>query len=40
MRDLFEGHLLTGIVRTVEAILISVVIGIGIGIAMTLQWFS
>ncbi|HBY89994.1 MAG TPA: hypothetical protein DEO37_06115 [Aerococcaceae bacterium] len=38
MRDLFEGHLLTGIVRTVEAILISVVIGIGI--AMTLQWFS
>ena len=38
MRDLFEGHLLTGMVRLVEAILISTVIGIGI--AMTLQWFS
>lgn len=37
MRDLFEGHLLTGIVRLVEAVLISMVIGIGI--AMTLQWF-
>ena len=38
MRDLFEGHLLTGIVRLVEAILISLVIGTGI--ALTLQWFS
>ncbi|XJS10204.1 threonine/serine exporter family protein [Aerococcaceae bacterium WGS1372] len=38
MRDLFEGHLLTGIVRIVEAILISTVIGIGI--ALTLQWFT
>lgn len=38
LRDLFEGHLLTGIVRLVEAILISLVIGTGI--ALTLQWFS
>lgn len=38
MRDLFEGHLLTGMVRIVEAILISTVIGIGI--ALTLQWFT
>lgn len=38
MRDLFEGHLLTGIVRLVEAILISLVIGVGI--ALILQWFS
>lgn len=38
MRDLFEGHLLTGMVRLVEALLISLVIGIGI--ALTLQWFS
>lgn len=38
MRDLFEGHLLTGMVRLVEAMIISLVIGIGIG--FTLQWFS
>lgn len=38
MRDLFEGHLLTGIVRIVEAILTSTVLGIGI--ALTLQWFA
>lgn len=30
MRDLFEGHLITGIVRGVEAILVALVIGVGI----------
>lgn len=36
MRDLFSGHLLTGMVRTAEAVLTSSVIGIGI--ALILNW--
>lgn len=38
IRDLFEGHLVTGIVRGVEALLTSAVIGIGI--AIVLKWFG
>ena len=34
MRDLFEGQLITGLIRMVEAILISFVIGIGIALIM------
>lgn len=38
MRDMFEGHVVTGIVRSVEALLVAIVIGFGI--ALVLQWFS
>lgn len=36
MRDLFEGQLITGLIRMVEAILISFVIGIGIALIIML----
>lgn len=38
MRDLFAGHLVTGIVRGVEATMTALVIGIGI--ALVLSWIS
>lgn len=36
VRDLFEGHLLTGMVRLVEALMVATMIGLGI--ALALQW--